>query len=258
MNRMKQNILVIISFVFVIVTILWNIEQDNELEKLSKKNKMLQAQLTDTDIKYAKNSFKYLAIGNSITKHGICDYWWHEGGMAATNSEQDYFHFVLANLKEQKKKVSSYAVNFSIWETQSADRAETIEVLQPYLDKNLDLVTVQLGENAVDLNTFQNDYVYLINYIKNIAPNASIILVGDFWNYENREMIKKEVATLCNVKYANLDEIRDNAAYQCGLGNVVYDTLGNQHIVEHEGVAKHPNDQGMLYIANAIIALLDS
>jgi len=33
----------------------------------------------------------------------------------------------------------------------------------------------------------------------------------------------------------------------------VYDNSGNSHIVEHKGVAKHPNDKEMRRIANAVL-----
>ena len=38
--------------------------------------------------------YRYLAIGNSITRHPECVYWWSEAGMAASTPEQDYFHLV--------------------------------------------------------------------------------------------------------------------------------------------------------------------
>lgn len=38
--------------------------------------------------------FNCLVIGNSITKHGKCDYWWGEYGMAASKLSNDYFHLL--------------------------------------------------------------------------------------------------------------------------------------------------------------------
>jgi hypothetical protein len=37
---------------------------------------------------------KCLAIGNSITTHGKCSYWWSNAGMAASDELHDYFHIV--------------------------------------------------------------------------------------------------------------------------------------------------------------------
>ncbi len=197
--------------------------------------------------------YSYLAIGNSITKHPLADYWWNECGMAATTAENDYYHIVLNQLKEKKGNVSSYAFNFAIWETLYTDRAETIDVLDYYLDESLDLVTIQLGENVQNLDTFESDFEYLIKHIQEISPSAEIIVIGDFWERENRDAIKKKVSEECNVKYVSLDEIKDDKEHQCGMGTEVYDEDGKAHIVEHCGVAAHPNDKAMRYIADKII-----
>ena len=45
----------------------------------------------------------------------------------------------------------------------------------------------------------------------------------------------------------------DNKKYYCGLGAEVYDTNGDVHIVEHNGVSTHPGDNGMQAIADEII-----
>lgn len=261
MNKVKRIVLFSLSFAFVIVLFFFFLKheqkQNKEIKALQNRIEVLQTKITSSDIQWTKDGFNYLAIGNSITKHGICDYWWNEVGMAASSAQNDYYHLVLKELKEKKESVKSYAVNFSIWETQSTDRAETLEILASYLDRKLDLVTIQLGENATDLNTFQKDYISLINYINDASPNAEIIVVGDFWSLEDRDTMKREVADECNIKYVSLDEVKDNAEYQCELGSVVYDAEGNKHTVDHDGVAKHPSDKGMLYIANTIIELID-
>ncbi len=42
----------------------------------------------------------------------------------------------------------------------------------------------------------------------------------------------------------------------CGVGDTVYDDDGKAHVVEHDGVAKHPGDSGMQEIADRIIEKL--
>ena len=197
--------------------------------------------------------YNYLAIGNSITKHPLADYWWNECGMAATSADNDYYHIVLNHLKEKKDVVSSNAYNFSIWETLYTDRAETLEILDYYLDESLDLITIQLGENAQNLDTFESDFEYLINHIKEKSPSAEVIVIGDFWENEGRDEMKKETAENCGVKYISLNEIKDKKEYECGVGTEVFGEDSEPHIVEHAGVAAHPNDKAMKYIADKII-----
>ena len=68
---------------------------------------------------------------------------------------------------------------------------------------------------------------------------------------------KKTAVENTNVEFVSLDGITDNKAYYSGLGTTVYDEDGNVHVVEHDGVAKHPGDKGMQAIADAIITVLD-
>ena len=134
--------------------------------------------------------------------------------MAATSPENDYYHIVLNKLKERNGEVSSYAFNFAVWETLYTDRAETIDVLDRCLDESLDLITVQLGENVQNRDTFESDFEYLISHIQAAAPSAEILVIGDFWEKENRDAIKKKVSEKCNVKYISLNEIKDKAHHQ--------------------------------------------
>lgn len=224
---------------------------ENKLASIitSKKAKEFNAELI-----FQENNYNYLAIGNSITKHPLADYWWSECGMAATSTDKDYYHIVLNHLKEEKDDVISNAYNFSIWETLYTDRAETLEVLDYYLDEFLSLITVQLGENAQNLDTFESDFEYLINHIQEASPSAEIIVIGDFWENKNRDEMKKEAAERCGVKYISLNEMNKNKKeYECGIGTEVFGEDGKVHTVEHSGVAAHPNDEAMRYIADKII-----
>lgn len=226
----------------------WQNEQIHDLtdkiEKLANK------------VEYADNAYNYLAIGNSITRHGLADYWWDEVGMAATKADNDYVHLVVDYLKDTYGDVCYYAINFCTWENQEHDRAETHYILDTYLSTKLDLVTIQLSENVSDITTFKTDFEALINYIHDNAPNADIYIIGDFWDSGEKELMKIEAATDIGVPFISLDKIKGNPEYQCGIGTIVYDAKGNEHVVEHNGVASHPSDKGMKYIADAIIERL--
>ena len=207
---------------------------------------------------YSDTAFNYLAIGNSITRHGLADYWWNEIGMAATVADNDYVHLVADYLEETHGEVCFYAMNYYKWENQAYDRTETYENVDPYLSAKLDLVTVQLSENVSDTTTFESDFEALIVYISQKAPNAKIIIIDDFWNDAEKEEAKKRVADKLGIQFVSLDEIKGDPEYQCGIGTTVYDAEGQPHVVEHTGLAGHPGDKGMRYIADGIIDVLKS
>lgn len=236
--------------------------QNEKISQLAGNVSYLKAELNllrnPASVEYSDTTFNYLAIGNSITKHALADYWWNEIGMAASSEEKDYVHLVASALEEKcgGGGVKFYAYNFYIWEMQSADRAETFELIDGYLDERLDLITIQLGENVDDTSTLKIDFEELIRHIQEKSPEAQIIIIDDFWTDQNKSKLKKEVANNTGVTFIDLDEIRGKSEFQCGMGTVVYDSDGGKHTVEHSGVAKHPGDKGMEYIANAIISVV--
>jgi len=218
---------------------------------------MLSVSVIRADGGLSIGKYNYLAIGNSLTKHELTDFWWNEIGMAATDADHDFYHLVVFELQNRNDKVKSKAVKFKEWEVESENRVDTYKYIDRYLYKRLDLITLQLGENATDIITFEEDYDDLINHIKSKAPNATIIAVGDFWENEDRDEIKQRVAEKNGIIFVDLSEIRENKDYMVGMGTTVYDADGNQHIIEDWAVASHPSDKGMKYIADAIIEKLE-
>ena len=188
-------------------------------ERIGKLNAEIQYTSTK-DVEWLDTGFNYLAIGNSITLHGLASYWWNEVGMAASDIDHDYFHIVSSYLKSKNDEFLGQAYNFSVWETQSHDRDETLPYLDHYLSPNLNLVTIQLAENASDLTTYEADFVSLINYFKDKAPNARILIIGDFWSKENRNELKINAVNSTGVEFISLEGIADNSDYYCGMGTV--------------------------------------
>ncbi len=262
----KQGI--IISLICIIISlsgycgyrfIRHEMRQEQQFTELNATISKLYAQvdsIKNEEIEWLDSGYNWLAIGNSITLHGICDYWWNEVGMAASDIGHDYYGIVLEHLKRHNKEVKGIPYNLSAWEIQNHDRDEILSCIKPYLNPKLDLITIQLGENVVDTTTYENDYVSLINFLKEYAPSARIIVIGDFWNDSNKEKIEKRVVNDTGIEFVSLEGIADNQSLYCGLGTIVYDSEGNAHTVEHGGVAKHPGDEGMNAIANRIMEVL--
>jgi hypothetical protein len=226
---------------------------------LSQKSKIdeLEKQIYSDFRSNSGKDFDYLAIGNSLTKNKITNIWWSEWGASATREENTYFRIVSDYLSSVKGKVNSEAVSLVQWELLDTNRPETLILLDPYLNEDIDLITIQLGENMTFDYELENDYDYMIEYIRNKAPKARIILVGTFWHQGDMESVKKSVCASNNIQYIDLTFLWGKSEYQCGMNTVVYDKDGNEHEVLNRGVAIHPNDKAMKYIADAIIESLE-
>ena len=199
--------------------------------------------------------YAWFAIGNSITIHAPNEVWWNGIGMAASAEDRDYVHLVAEQLSGMYGKTAVHPLYCYAWET-ATDRGGKLSMLDPYLDPQLQLVTIQLGENAEDLTTFEEDFEALIRYVQEKAPQAKILVIGDFWTNGDRDRMKQEAAKKTGAGFVSLEEIRDNPEYQAGIGAIVYDAEGNPHTVENRDVAGHPGDRGMQYIADRVTEAL--
>ncbi len=173
-------------------------QQNEKINELNAEIKLLYSELEsrETDVAFSENTYNYLAIGNSITLHDTCNFWWSECGMAASKTTEDYFHKLCMELRTEFGDITAYAYNFSVWEIMAADRAETLPVLDAYLSNDLDLVTVQLGENVHNLDDYEEDYKYLLEYISDrVSDQCEIIVIGDFWEWNERDCIKQKICS---------------------------------------------------------------
>ena len=207
----------------------------------------------------SNESFDYLAIGNSITLHPITDFWWGEWGMAASTEENDYYHRTVRGLEKRlNTDINSVAYNYSVWEVQGYDRTETYEFLDKYLTEGIDLITVQLSENASDLSNYEIDLKVLLQHIEDrCGDDTQVIVIDDFWSAEKHEM-KKVVCDELGIDFVDLSDLRGNDIYQAGMGTIVFGEDGKEHIIEHSGVAAHPGDRGMEVIAERVLELVDN
>lgn len=206
---------------------------------------------------YLDNNDKinYVCIGNSITLHSQCDYWWEERGMASTSIDTDYVHLLSSLFSTDFSTVSYNAINFSDWEKSSWDRAETLPQLNSYLNTDIDLVIIQLGENATDTSTLEEDFHELITYCADRTDGASVIVLGEFWKDPAKDISKINACKDTGATFISLREIQTKD-YQCGLNTQVIDSNMNYHTVTHNGVSVHPNDKAFQYMASKIYNLV--
>ena len=233
-------------------------KQASDREGSGEKLSALEDRITRLEIRAetAAADYTYFAIGNSITVHAPNEVWWNETGMAASETDRDFVHLVAASCGGTQGKTAVFPLYFYAWETEAENRSSCLAMLDPYLEANPQLVTIQLGENAEDLTSFEEDFEALIRYVQAGAPDARILVIDDFWTNEERGRMKREAAEKTGAEFIALDGIRDNPEYQAGTGAVVYDPEGNPHTVENPDVASHPGDKGMQAIADRIAEAL--
>ncbi len=208
----------------------------------------------------SKGMVKILFLGNSITLHPLCSYWWGEWGMAASDKEKDYVHR-LVDMEAQDYDVEYTAINFGAWETQSHDRAETVDFITVFLQEQYDYVVIQLGENISDYSTLETDLEEFVSSIDVSQAEdgnpADILVVGGFWEADEIDAIKESVCggmkdSVASIQFVDLSSLQGDIEYQSVIGNTVMGDDGEKHVIEHDGVAKHPGDKGMEMIAEKI------
>lgn len=200
-----------------------------------------------------------LIIGNSITCYHICDFWYGEWGMAASKKENDYVHLLCTKLSE-KVNVNLTLIMGSVWEFLAQDRYAILDLFGYAFEKNkFDYAVVQLGENVSNYETLENDFMELIKFIQSKNSDTRIVLVGNFWQNEEMDLIKQKVCNELKISYADLREIskfvngnEPNREYHRSVDDIVYDENGEAKKILHDGVAMHPNDKAMKYIAEKI------
>lgn len=254
-HKVKTNKWQLLLFFLLVISLLCNVYLGYRL-KNSSPVATVSLHYSDSvkDNSQEKDELNCLFIGNSITLHPICDYWWGEWGMAASTKDKDYVHQTV-NKISSRYNVNYSALNFGSWETMGHDRAETLTLLDSFLNKDLNIVVIQLGENVSDTATLESDYESLIKYVQNHSPNAKIIVISQFWKNEEIDNDKKNACQSTNCIFVDLSDIQ-GTEYQAGMNTVVYGNDGQQHMIEHDGVSKHPGDKGQEAIADKLCGYL--
>lgn len=205
-----------------------------------------------------KDTFDYVALGNSVTcnkKDG--ELWWGNWGMAATEADKDYVHLVADWLGEQCiEPVTTTVLDLKQWEV-SKNRDKILKYYRGYFDEDTDLVTIQTGENITEFKeTLETDYMSFIKFIREEAPNAQILMLGEvLWPAEDIENAKKKACESYGVTFVDMKEFLKEyeKSYRSSVGIKVKGADGKNHKITNEVVAAHPNNKGMKCIAKLVI-----
>lgn len=204
--------------------------------------------------------FLYVSVGNSITYHSICRFWFYNCGMGASKPSRDYVHKTISGLKkaygEEYSVFRRKTVQASAWETDRSERKMAEKEIERLLKKKPQLFTFMFGEGFRNTYMVEEDLTSLVRLIQEKSPETAIVLIGNFMrNTDIRrkcDAIKRRVARKCNVAYVDLSPIAGQSDYQLGFTDL-YDSKGKKHRVKLKLVAKHPNDRGMAYIAEKVL-----
>lgn len=185
-------------------------------------------------------SYRVLVLGNSITyspeNPGIG--WNGNWGMAASTIDSDFVHILTRKLKSTNSANDLMSKNIAAFEN-NFDTYDINTNLQTYRDFKPDLLILRIGENVTrkdDSVLFANKYVDLLNYFKTGNPNVKILAVGSVW--PERGMSDRVLQK--NSDYVSL------AAMHTDLSFFAFGLFANS------GVASHPCNKGMRYIADKI------
>ena len=188
---------------------------------------------------------RVLFLGNSITLHGAShENGWHgEWGMAASSKEKDYVHRIISEVTNYDADAAFCICQVSRWERNYKNPAEIIELYDGAKDFCADVIVSRFVENCAvpdfEPEVFLSEYEKFIKSF-NTSGNAKFILTTGFWKHPGDEQIRF-VAESNDYPLVVLGDLGED------------DTMKAIGLFEHTGIAEHPGDKGMEYIAKRIL-----
>lgn len=209
------------------------------------------------EIEATDEAFDYVAMGNSVTCNEISNLWPGNWGMAASSEDRDYVHIVSTWLGGQSAKpVTTTVLDLKKWEV-AQDRGSVLEDYEKYLNEYTDLITIQTGENITEFKeTLESDYADLVSRIRQKAPNAQILMLGEvLWPAEDIEAAKRLACSGEGITFIEMSDFLNGyeGLYKSAMGASVATSDGSSFTISNEVVAAHPNDDGMACIAQLVI-----
>ena len=192
-----------------------------------------------------------LCIGNSITymNPSVAIGWKGKWGMAASKAEKDYVHLLEQKLKSYNAQSTVSCINVVRWE-----KNPTIDI-RPLLRDSLkgkDIIVIRIGDNVENEDVFREGLQQLIDVCKQYS--SKILITGCFWKRIHTESVLINTARTNHLKYVPLfwiGETYGDTTY-CQDGDLYYDEVGRPYQSTHPSFKLHPNDKGMMMIADAL------
>ena len=200
-----------------------------------------------------------LCIGNSITHHppkkgdlpGADSLWRGDWGMCASKEELDYVHQLEKKFQEHNKKTTF--TRYNLWEFECNLDINIDSILRGRC-KDKDLIILKLGENVKkeDVIKFESAFDKLVTYCLRFTPN--VIIAGIYPKAPRKEHAMISAARRHKLPYVPLFWIYESYHDEviAHVGDTIYDRKGMAYPIPTDFICTHPNDKGMLMIAESI------
>ena len=188
-----------------------------------------------------KENVSILVIGNSITMSVSNPNigWNNNCGMASTSIDKDFCSQLRLLLLANYKNVILDRTQLAWWESNfNYDYSWKID-----LTKNYDYIIIELGENVSNCTDYKNALNKLINDFKTV--NSEIVIVSNAWHKPNVDSLEIEVCQESGYKYCDISLMHLDEKYYAKE-------------YQNQEIAAHPNDNGMLFMANCIYSSIKS
>lgn len=194
----------------------------------------------------AEGGVRVLFIGNSITLHAPLSSigWTNSWGMAASAREKDFVHLVTAGIERETRRKADLLVR-NLADFERGFETYDLKQIDDLVEFRPDYLVVALGENVRSLVTEQDRIAYRAAFKSllerfcygRIKPN--IVVKGAFWPNPGRDELMAHAASDLAMPFVATPCLKDD--------------MKATGLFAHPGVAAHPGDRGMAYMAEKVL-----
>lgn len=209
-----------------------------------------------------------IVLGNSMTLHerDFNSGWYADRGMASTVEGNDFVHRLEQGL--QAKVPNAKVVPVSVFAWEKAFNTKPARLVDPFLKRGVDCIVFRAGENvpSANIDDFEAATVNLLEHCLSKCPKAALYITTTFWLNERLNKALDHVSKHFHVALVDIRTNRDDCMAR--TGDFVWgDSVSDRGKTFHAGypvlydlgksIANHPNDVGMLFMANQILTAMN-
>lgn len=190
---------------------------------------------------------RMMIIGNSIMYHPPSSPlgWFNSNGMAASAPDKDFAHLLTARMQALYPSVMVKLQSGGRFEGEFGNKGYSIdEFNQPLQEFKPDLIIIRIGENVDDTQVagrnFETNFRQLLDRLVSYSQPVKVVCTTSVWYKPKADAVIRKVIT--EKGYPTLVDM----SFMVGQSQCFASQYANP------GVAAHPNDVGMLVIADAI------